>query len=140
MLINFFHDQGISKVTIQPEFNNKLPVLPLLASPAATPASSCLMQCRQEACLQKHCCEGIIKDDGKKSPSTKSSTSTSKENLEQIPMEIQHQSIEAGTSQPDVPSDETEAKPTVVCLTVAIVNEAQVPVSSTSASAKDGDC
>ncbi|XP_065078006.1 calcium/manganese antiporter SLC30A10 [Ochlerotatus camptorhynchus] len=140
MLINFFHDQGISKVTIQPEFKTKLPVLPLLAPPTATPGSSCLMQCRQEACLQKHCCEGIIKDDGKKSPATKSSNSTSKEHLEQIPMEIQHRSIEAGTSHTEVPSDEPEAKPTVICLTVAIINEAQVPVCSTSASTKDGDC
>lgn len=140
MLINFFHDQGISKVTIQPEFKTKLPVLPLLAAPAATPSSSCLMQCRQEACLQKHCCEGIIKDDGKKTPASKSSNSASKEHLEQIPMEVQQESIEAGTQQTDVPSGENETKSPVVSLTVAIVNEAQVPVSSTSTADKDGDC
>lgn len=140
MVINFFHDQGISKVTIQPEFKTKLPVLPLLAAPpAATDASSCLMQCRQEACLQKHCCERIGKNDGKKSSSTKSSSSASKEHLEQVPMEVLHQSVEAGTSQMDVPSVETQA-PTSVNLTVAIVNEAQPPVSTTSATAKDGDC
>ncbi|EAT37508.1 AAEL010511-PA, partial [Aedes aegypti] len=48
MVINFFHDQGISKVTIQPDAKD--------ATDANTSTSSCLMQCRQEACLQKHCC------------------------------------------------------------------------------------
>ncbi|XP_029721104.2 calcium/manganese antiporter SLC30A10 [Aedes albopictus] len=138
MVINFFHDQGISKVTIQPEFKTKLPELPLLTSPtttSSTPAntstSSCLMQCRQEACLQKHCCERIIKDDGKKSSATKSN-SASKEKIEQIAMEV-HPHLEAGTSgAKDIIPTITQ---TISSPTLAIENEAQVPANNSTSAA-----
>ncbi|XP_062561648.1 uncharacterized protein LOC134225506 isoform X2 [Armigeres subalbatus] len=135
MVINFFHDQGISKVTIQPEFKTKLPVLPLLAPPIVTTAttaktstSSCLMQCRQQACLQKHCCENIIRDDGKKSSAK--SNSTSKEKIEQIPMEVHHRQLEAGTISKEVTSISETISPTLV-----IENEAPASTSASGAEA-----
>lgn len=140
MVINFFHNQGISKVTIQPEFKTKLPELPLLTSPSAkdatdanTSTSSCLMQCRQEACLQKHCCERIIKSDGKKSPAK--SNSASKEKIEQIPMEVHpHYQLEDGTSAKEIPTITQTISPTL-----AIENEAQALACSTIAECSKGD-
>ncbi|XP_058829603.1 uncharacterized protein LOC131688959 [Topomyia yanbarensis] len=96
-VINFFHDQGINQVTVQPEFKTMVPVLPLLAAPTAAtgPArnSLCLMQCRQVACLQKHCCEGIVKEDCKKVPDSVDALqppANDRKEVEEIPMEIQN--------------------------------------------------
>lgn len=100
-LIDFFHEMGINQVTIQPEFVSKQPVLPLLTAPTSSstsaaaqdatsaPEDSCLMQCRGEGCLEKHCC-GRIKD--KKSDQLTAivtSASGSPHPAEQIPMEVQ---------------------------------------------------
>ncbi|XP_055536090.1 zinc transporter 10 [Wyeomyia smithii] len=99
-VITFFHDQGINQVTIQPEFKTKLPELPLLAAAADAPTSAgttakCLMQCRQVGCLERHCCDNITKDNGKRSaaplPTPDSSGAPAVVNpkdSEEIPLEV----------------------------------------------------
>lgn len=139
-LIDFFHDMGINQVTIQPEFPSKQPVLPLLAAPASASTTtqdatstpdSCLMQCRGEGCLDKHCC-GRIKDNksGDQLTSVTVTTTTSSSSCqeghsnhhhhhggsttEQIPMEVKKEissavsndsdSVPKETAEEDVPS------------------------------------
>lgn len=53
-VVEYFHEQGINIVTIQPEFQDSLPNSPLLMS--TNKADNCLMQCRGNGCLLKHCC------------------------------------------------------------------------------------
>lgn len=53
-VVEYFHEQGINIVTIQPEFQDFLPNSPLLMS--TNKADNCLMQCRGNGCLLKHCC------------------------------------------------------------------------------------
>ncbi|XP_053685677.1 zinc transporter 10 [Sabethes cyaneus] len=127
-VINFFHDQGINQVTIQPEFKTKLPVLPLLAAPADAPVSAgtttsslCLMQCRQVGCLQRHCCDNITKDDGKKSPVSPTETPTPtapqpldpKERSEDIPLEVHCtrpiESVDASSGEAQAVADQLPA-------------------------------
>lgn len=52
-IINFFHEQGISIVTIQPEFNTTSD------SVCAGENNKCLVTCRQKECKPKHCCTTI---------------------------------------------------------------------------------
>ncbi|XP_055593427.1 zinc transporter 10 [Uranotaenia lowii] len=70
-VVAFFHEQGINQVTIQPEFKTKPAMLPLLAPKPEDVSkdgetTSCLMQCRQAGCLEKHCCGHINRTDSSK--------------------------------------------------------------------------
>uniref|UniRef100_A0A1B6FTW7 Cation efflux protein cytoplasmic domain-containing protein n=1 Tax=Cuerna arida TaxID=1464854 RepID=A0A1B6FTW7_9HEMI len=47
----FFLDQGITHVTIQPEFYKDLNKADLLSS-----NSDCLVQCNEDLCMDRHCC------------------------------------------------------------------------------------
>ncbi|XP_046666802.1 uncharacterized protein LOC124358546 [Homalodisca vitripennis] len=47
----FFLDQGITHVTIQPEFYKDLNKADLLSS-----NSDCLVQCKEDLCMERHCC------------------------------------------------------------------------------------
>lgn len=57
-IINFFHEQGISIVTIQPEFNTTSD------SVCAGENNKCLVTCRQKECKPKHCCTTINETPG----------------------------------------------------------------------------
>uniref|UniRef100_U5EQ60 Putative integral to membrane n=1 Tax=Corethrella appendiculata TaxID=1370023 RepID=U5EQ60_9DIPT len=89
-VINFFHEQGINIVTIQPEFTT-----------TTLDGNSCLMKCREDACLLKHCCE---RDETKKTACEKTSQPSSqrpaqksctaiKTKIENIPLQVQTEKI-----------------------------------------------
>lgn len=50
----FFIENGITQVTIQPEFFKKSP------STESLPSINCLMQCQGENCKLSHCCPDDI--------------------------------------------------------------------------------
>lgn len=52
----FFHDQGICIVTIQPEFLTADGVIIGGERPAITDKSNCLMNCNNKDCQEKACC------------------------------------------------------------------------------------
>uniref|UniRef100_A0A1Q3FCP6 Putative zn2+ transporter znt1 n=1 Tax=Culex tarsalis TaxID=7177 RepID=A0A1Q3FCP6_CULTA len=145
-LIDFFHDMGINQVTIQPEFSTKLPVLPLLVTPAIAEAqdtsaikNSCLMQCRGAGCLDRHCCGRIMDGDGKKKSEQLSAVVTSgsschghshPEGAEQIPMEVQKPQCPPA----DVPSTSNDDSVPKEIKTVGDPTPAEIQVTSSTSS------
>uniref|UniRef100_A0A8D8TQA7 Zinc transporter 10 n=1 Tax=Cacopsylla melanoneura TaxID=428564 RepID=A0A8D8TQA7_9HEMI len=53
-LIEFFHNQGISHVTIQPEFYKNPNEMELISSKFGS--TQCLIRCMSEECTRRHCC------------------------------------------------------------------------------------
>jgi len=53
-VINFFHENGITEVTIQPEFfkdDQNIQLVPEYGM------GQCLVQCSTQECLERNCCE-----------------------------------------------------------------------------------
>ncbi|GAB0092062.1 zinc transporter 1 [Sergentomyia squamirostris] len=54
-ILSFFHDQGITIVTVQPEFKSKA-INGATVSHRKSP-TNCLMGCRDNSCIDKYCCQ-----------------------------------------------------------------------------------
>ncbi|XP_039295298.1 zinc homeostasis factor 1 [Nilaparvata lugens] len=57
-ITNFFHEHGITHVTVQPEFYKDLNSVDLVSGKGT---AQCLVQCLRDECLDSHCCSS--KDD-----------------------------------------------------------------------------
>lgn len=76
----FFHEQGITNVTIQPEFKD---------TNLAPAVRDCYLPCTDIACAEKHCClrpakptQIIVQKDNQKSPEKKNTNQSNGTNLE----------------------------------------------------------
>lgn len=58
-IIDFFEEQGITQVTIQPEFFETNGDTNIIALPSIE-EKSCLVQCRSQGCIERHCCLKLV--------------------------------------------------------------------------------
>ncbi|XP_049791506.1 zinc transporter 1 isoform X1 [Schistocerca nitens] len=58
-IIDFFEEQGITQVTIQPEFFETDNDTNIIALPSIE-EKSCLVQCRGQGCIERHCCLKLV--------------------------------------------------------------------------------